>query len=248
MKNTFLSLALLFFTGCSTPLTALPPPTPQVLLIDLSSALAGWQPKIYACAQDFPQLAVFAVESVTTGGSTIKLQLGAPDNTAEPDETVENSYVIAQEEVILIASPDFPLNEISISQLQGIFTGQLTTSQSLVPEAEPDLIQPWTYPTTDETRRTFEGAVFSGEVPPIQALIAPDPASMLKTIVTTSRSIGYLPGSALSLANAEQSGQFKILPLADESAAFRQPVIAQLSVKPDDLLNAYLQCLEDKSK
>jgi len=246
MTRRLLSLCLLlvFLPACSPPPVATPPSTPQAILITRSPALLGWDPKLYSCAKDFPQLAVFVEEKVLglpgSASPTLELRFGAPT------EMAENSFLLGWDDLILLANTTFPLDEISLPQLQGLFTGQLSTFQDLDPQSPATVLQVWTYPAGDETRQVFDRAVLSQLTAPPLALIAPDPPAMLEALAGGIGAVGYLPVSAFPLADAAQKSQVKILALKDKPAEFfRQPVIALLSAQPGALLNAYFQCLQN---
>jgi len=243
----FFVFFLIILSACSPLPTASPPLTPQTLLLTRPAALAGWDARFYACAQNFSQLAIFVEEkapaSLEQNDPTIAFHFGAPT------DLTGKSYIIAYEDILLAASQNFPREDISLTQLQGIFNGQLATAQALDPASAPDPLQAWTYPLGDETRQLFDNAVFADGTAPVLALIAPDPSAMLEALATTPDSIGYLPASALSLASADQTSQIKTLSLNDGSAEFsHQPVIAQLSAEPGILQNAFMQCLQGPNK
>ena len=246
MTRRLLSLCLLLvlLPACSPPPVSTPPSTPQAILITRSPALLGWDPKLYSCAKDFPQLAVFveekALSSPGSASPTLELRFGAPI------EPAENSFLLGWEDLILVANTTFPLDEITLSQLQDLFTGQLSTFQDLDPQSPATVLQAWTYPAGDETRQVFDRVVLLQPTALPLALIAPAPPAMLEALAGGVGAVGYLPVSAFPLADAAQKSQVKILALKDKPAEFfRQPVIALLSVQPGALLNAYFQCLQN---
>ena len=190
-----LCLLLIILPACASLPTATPPPTPQALLIQRSLALQGWDNQLYACAQEFPQLAVFIVEKTPAtsppGSLSLELHFGSPTQStlgsAEP-------FVLGSEDLRLAANTAFPLDELTPAQLRDIFSGH-SSSQALAPNAQEFPLQAWTYPSGDEARLVFEKAVLNQ---PAKALIAPDPRLMLEALAGQAGAVGYLPASAFS--------------------------------------------------
>lgn len=203
----------------------------------------GWDAKIYSCASDFPQLAVFVLhnEDASLGSlpPAIKVHLGSPQ------EPTPYSYIIAWEDLLLVANASFQADEITFEQLRELYSPEYAQPQSLDLNATLNL-PAWTYPEGDEARQVFDRSALAGITSPPLAFIAPDPSAMLEALASNPSAVGYLPASALALASPEHSSQIKILTLKDQPAeSFRQPVIAEFSAKPDPFLNAFLQCLQE---
>ncbi len=233
-------LLLLILPACAPLPTATPPPTPQILVIARPLALQGWDERIHTCAKNYPQLAVFVIDNYPGAQPIpepkVTLQLGNPSQPAD------NTYLLGQEDILLLANTAFPDEELSFSGLQDLVTTSLTIPAS--PESLAHPVQFWTYPPGDEARAAFEQAVLPDGTSPTLALIAPDPSAMLEALEGDPAVIGYLPASSLSQTSADQQRKIKVIKLIETPADFlRQPVVASLSTSPSPLMNAYLQCL-----
>lgn len=235
-----LCLLLVFLPTCAPLPTATPPPTPQALFVQRPLILQGWDARLYACAVDFPQIALFIAEQAPepslTGSLSLELHYGAPN------QSNENTYILGYEDLLLAANISFPANELTLPQLQEIYHGQTASSQAIAPTDQDFPLQAWTYPNGELARQVFDKAVLHE---PSQALIAPSPQAMLEALADQAGAVGYLPASAFSLADETQKAQIKELELKEVPAdIFRKPILFLLPAELSDLLNAFLQCLQ----
>jgi hypothetical protein len=236
------SLALLL-AACTPLPTAPPPPTPEILVVARSLALQGWDEKIHSCAKSLPQLAVMVVDDPPADPAQISPQITLRLGNGSPPG--EHTYLLAWENILLVANRAFPGVDLSLPQLQALITSH--PDPSALETAAPQ-IQFWTFPAGDEAREIFEQAVFPSGSSLALASIAPDPSAMLEALAGDPSAIGYLPASALSLASSDQHSQLKILNLKEKPAdILRQPIVAVLPATPSPLMNAFLQCLESSN-
>lgn len=226
--------------ACAPLLTSTPPPTPQPLLVQRPLALQGWDDHLRTCAADFPQIALFIAEqgpqSTIAGSLNLKLFLGAPTQSST------EFFVLGTEELLLAANIRFPVAELSLMQLQDIYSGRATSSQDITADAEDFPLQAWTYLANDPARQVFEQASLLQQV---RALIAPDPYAMLQALADQPGAVGYLPRSAFAAADESQKAQIKEIAFIEAPPdIFIQPVLVSFPSKPPDLLQAYLTCLQ----
>jgi hypothetical protein len=238
--QSYCLLLMVILPACASLPTATPPPTPQILVIARPQALQGWDEKIYTCAKNYPQLAVFVTDSYP--GAQITPEPEVVFQLGNPSQPAENTYLLGQEDILLAANTAFAVEELPLSQLQDFVTTSMTIPTS--PESPALPVQFWTYPHGDEARTAFEQAVLPDGSSPTQALIAPDPTAMLEALANDPAAFGYLPASSLSQASADQLSKIRVIRLKETPAdILRQPVVASLSTNPSPLLTAYLQCL-----
>jgi hypothetical protein len=233
-------LLVLIFSACTPLIRAGPPPTPQVLILARPLALNGWDARIHTCAKSFPQLAIFIVDDSYAESSSnpgITLYLGNPTKT--PNYT----YLIDQEDILIVANKAFPLDELSLPQLQALMSGAFSSSS---PQFSTNpVVQFWTYPYDDQARIAFDQAILTSGSGHINAQIAPDPSTLLAALVDNPAAFGYLPSSAFLQASPDQKNKVKLVNIDEKLAAsLRQPVLAIFTSSPDQLENAILQCLQ----
>jgi hypothetical protein len=237
-RRSNLLLLLLLLQACAPLLTAAPPPTPQTLIIARPLALESWDNKIDNCATKFPQLAVFIIEDTNPSPITpdITLKLG------NLNQSTDNTYLIGNEDLVLAANTAFPVEELSLNQIQ-----DLISTPSTNPPSQDSVIasaQFWTYPAGDVARAAFEQAVLPAGSSPTQAYIAPDPSAMLEALAKNPSALGYLPASVLLQAEPDQKNLIKVLNLNKTLAdSLRQPVVATFPATPNQVQTAYAQCL-----
>ena len=97
--------------------------------------------------------------------------------------------------IVVVAHPDVRLRDLSIDELAAIFTGRLSSWESL---ADKDLqIQPIIPLPGDEVRAAFQFVVMSGHRFTNNALLGPTPAAVLQLVDENEGAIGFLPYSAV---------------------------------------------------
>jgi hypothetical protein len=238
---------LLLLAGCAQVEIQAPPPTSQPLTVDYTPALRTWQPALYACASTLPEIALFThevpAERLDLQAADLALRLGAPQSNLD-----FFAVQIGEERVIAIVHPENPLEDMGGAILRGLYTGQISNWAEAAPGFDAD-VQVWTYPPGDETRQTWEAALFGAAPPAVQGLLAPDPQAMLEAVAGEPGALGYLPRSWLAQGSVAQGsvaqGSVRELLLPVELAdRLRQPVLAVAAQEPQGAARALLACLQ----
>ena len=102
---------------------------------------------------------------------------------------------LSEDGIVVVVHPDLRLRDLSIDELAAIFTGRLSSWESL---ADNDLqIQPIIPLPGDEVRAAFQSAVMSGQRFTNNALLGPTPAALLQLVDENEGAIGFLPYTAV---------------------------------------------------
>jgi hypothetical protein len=234
--NVFPLLALL--AGCSAPLAATPPPTPQAVEAAITPALRPLEKALQACAQAHPEIAFFLEETPASAPSAESLAF----RFGEPPGEVAFAAAVGREEIVVLLNAANPLSQLSPAHLRDLFGGHLSTWDELGGPSQP--IQIWTYPEGDEVRQAFDAAVLQGEAASPQALLAPDPGAMLEAVSAEPGATGYLPRAWLAV----EAGKWHVKPARLDpalAAALRRPVLALAAESPQGGAYRFLACLQE---
>lgn len=228
--------------GC-LPADAPPPPTPQVLRLQVTPALSGWSGRLQACALRDPTIGL-AVDERPAGDLDLR-QADAALRLGPPPQEAAHALVLGWEEIVLIANPESPRDSLTLDELRSAYSGRAVewgspagqagatpTSSAALP------IHAWTYPPGDDLRAAFEGALWSGQPPAARLSEAPSPSAMLQAVAEDPAAIGYIPKSLLNDTFRELTVEGA--PLGD----LRQPVLALVSAEPQGALRSFLVCLQ----
>jgi len=102
---------------------------------------------------------------------------------------------LSEDGIVVVVHPDLRLRDLSIDELAAIFTGRMSSWESL---ADIDLqIQPVIPLPGDEVRAAFQSTVMSGQRFTNNALLGPTPAAVLQLVDENEGAVGFLPYSAV---------------------------------------------------
>jgi ABC-type phosphate transport system substrate-binding protein len=100
---------------------------------------------------------------------------------------------LAIEGIAVIVHPDNSIRDFSQDQLQGLFSGCISTWAELGgPQSQ---VQPAIPPVGDEIRELFDALITANAPPPPWAIVAPTPSTMLEFVRDNPSAIGYIPFS-----------------------------------------------------
>lgn len=126
---------------------------------------------LFACAN---RLSI--VVNVTAEEPEISLLLGEPETLLSP------AYQIGTEEILIVTSPESPVQNMSVGEAQAWFAGSGGES-----------VQVWVYPSELDVARVFEQVVMQGRGVTSSAKVALDPAQMSDVLNSESNALGILP-------------------------------------------------------
>ena len=230
-------MALLGLTACKPAVNLTASPTPQILQVDYTPALRPFTTQLNQCAASQPDLGLadreVPAKTLDLSQSDMGLQWG--EISAHSGFTVE----IGQETLIIITNPENPLRELSLSDLQSLYSGNIQNWNTLEPDQGFDeAVQIWLTPLGADDRQVFNNLMSADKTLSPQAYLAPDPQAMLEAVATNRGAIGYLPSQWHQ--DSVQKIQLNDAPLS----ILEQPILASTSIEPTGKVRIFLQCLQ----
>lgn len=189
----FLLLSFLF-VSCGSPSKSVV--QPQILTAYSTSSALPWMNDLFACANE---------RSVTVNTSAdspdISLRIGEMDSQSLP------AYQIDNEEILIVASRESSVQNLSIEEAQALFAG----------EGDPS-VQVWVYSSELDVQRLFEQVVMQGRGVSPNARVAANPQEMSDVLNSQTNAVGILPKhwKAGSSREVYSVGEFPVLALVKE--------------------------------
>lgn len=224
----------LLASGCGSPFTPIPAPTPQVITLRFTTTLSSLQPLFTGCANAQENTALIVVESPASSIDWEQEGLAIRWGT---DFTVQGfAAVLGYEELVIIVHPQNPLQQISQADLQGMYSGALNGWPTGGPGGA---VEPWSYPVGEDIQE-ITGQVLQKDPLTVAktAFIAPHPRAMLEAVSGNPQAIGFLPRRWLN-------NQVKEIPLSGiDQAGLRYPILAITREEPVGLARDWLLCVQ----
>ncbi len=159
-------LLLLALAGCTSSSTPRAEDSAMtVVTLETTPALSHWLPRAASCAGGIPDLGLTAErvtrENLSSGGADLTLRLG-PREESDPFVTV-----LGQEQLVILAGADVPVETLSLESLRQIYSGEVEQWSALpaLEEAGGEADGPVIalgYPPGHELAQSF-GQVYLGE-------------------------------------------------------------------------------------
>ncbi len=202
-------VALLFLAACAPSDTS----TDEVQALDIYATPAAqpWLADVYACAPDGIVLRV--VDSPDQADLAIRL--------GEPDLWLAPVYQIGSEEILLLAHPESPVQDLTLEETRALFAGAGDPSAEV-----------WVYAGGEDAQGIFEQAVMAGRPVTSLARLAAGPQHMSDILSETPNAVGLLP-------RRWKVGDLRIVYTIPEV-----PVLALVNDEPQGALRALLACLQ----
>jgi DNA-binding transcriptional LysR family regulator len=227
-------LLALVLASCQPGLPPSPITTPQVLVVQASTALQPIQPLFKTCTAEQENTALVmarASSEMNTPSSDISLRWGL--NTQPPGFAA----VLGFEELVLVVNPQNPVSQLSQDQVKAIWAGTLTKWPG---DKKAGEIQAWVYPANEDIQQIFEHTLLSDFAPVKNTVyIAADPSAMIEAVSSGHGATGFLPRRWLT----QQVKQISIEGIPPNS--LRQPILALTQSQPEGLVKSWLLCLQD---
>ncbi|TES92524.1 MAG: hypothetical protein E3J88_00880 [Anaerolineales bacterium] len=206
-----LLVLLILLSGCTSTDIATETPETVTLTVVISPAVFPVRLAVSTCGAQTPEAVVFIREGFTgQADADLVIRLGEPDNFP--------SFVaqVAQEEIVLVVSPDNQAASMTLDQVADVFSGRIR-NWSVIGGSD-DEIQVWTFMEADETRQIFDREVLGGGKVVPSALLAPHPSAMLEAISRDPLAVGYIPKawSTDEISTILLGIQLPVLVMADE--------------------------------
>ena len=236
-----LFVLMLFLVSCGSPELSTPAPTQEAISVFFPPALKPWADKISGCASSNPLVGLYFIQSPTLdaniNNNEISFYLGEPTQINSPSYLSQMGW----EQIMVIVNQDKNLSQLSIREIQSVYSGQSSNWDNDV--GQP--IQVWVLPYGDPVRMLFDRAVLQSSRLTSEAMLAPDPEAMLEAIASDANAIGYLPGSALSSIDPSLVAEIKVIQLEQSlQDELHPPVIAITQNEPEGLVRELLLCVQ----
>jgi len=165
-----------------------------------------------------------------------------------PSTENATTFLLGYEKLLVVVSPQNPLEQLTRQQVQQIFSGQTTTWADFAascPECSANMesstvaqqaIQNWVYPSNSQLQIVID-SYLQGK-PTSDAFLAPTPKILREAIQINPSAIGFLPSRWLDLSVKT------VNLLASDSQQLQLPVLASLAHQPDQILTSFLLCLQ----
>ena len=173
----------------------------QIINISIDPSLTWINAHLSECNQETSKYAIRFREELTNTFSTDYLRMTINENEIK-DQT---AYLLGEEELILAAGNDIPVNKISLESIKDIFSGLVNNLEGLrvvCPQCEftsepatwsTQPFQIWMYPRESNPQQMIEKNVLRSIHVSESANLVPNPQAMVEALRLSSTGIGILP-------------------------------------------------------
>jgi phosphate transport system substrate-binding protein len=156
------------------------------------------QPFVEKVAEHFMEENPGITVNVQGGGSTAGVQatingtcdIGASSRNLKPSEQGLRTILIALDGIAVILHKDNPLEDLTVEQVRGIFTGKIKNWRELG-GLDKEII-PVTREEGSGTRASFEDMIMGGEAISDACLVQDSNGAVREIIATTLQGVGYI--------------------------------------------------------
>ncbi len=209
-RNDILIVFLtLLLSSCST---STPPTTPQVVTVYSTSAATPWLSDVYSCAESFAVISRVDDPSF----ADVSLRLG------EPDFLSSFAFQIDEEEILIVANRESPIQNLTLEEAQALFAG-----------LEDPSVQVWIYASGEDVFGVFDQFVMKGRSVSSSAYVAATPQQMSDVLNGEVNSVGILP-------RHWKAGR----DVREVYSVATVPVLAITQNEPQGVVNQLIGCLQ----
>jgi hypothetical protein len=200
---------LILLTGCGTP----PPSTPpEVVSVYSSSAATPWLEKLYVCAAESNATVRL---SDSPSDADIVLRVGEPPFLTTP------AYQIDEEEIVIVAHRQSPVQNLTLEDAQNLFAGL----------GDPS-VQVWVYASGADVLEVFDQFVMKGRSVSSSSYVAATPQQMSDVLNSQQNTVGILPRH-WKAGDAREVYSVGVV-----------PVLALTKAEPLGVVNQLIGCLQ----
>jgi hypothetical protein len=234
LLSLFVIAACQGFRPTTTPGTAVPLQVPWV--IQLSPEIRWIQPHLRTCAAQQSGLHLLIKEipanQFDPAGADITFMMGEPTNWPG------SIYQIATESLAIIVHPQNSLAQgLSREQLQGIFSGRITTWSEIGAELkEYGNIELWQYPTSSPLHTLLGKELNLPDQNPANSQLAPSAEAMRSAVSGSKSAVGYIPSKWVDASVHTV--------LLEKNPMTQYPLLAILNMPPTPAQQTWLLCLQ----
>lgn len=208
LRRTLIAFMLLWIAACAPMPTAAPVSQADIY----ASAAAGpWLTDAFTCAAD-SNLVLNVVHDPAQ--ADLVLRVGEPVALSTP------AFQIDTEEILVVTHRESPLQNMTLEQVQSLFTN-----------GDPS-VQVWVYASGEDVQGVFDQLVMAGRPVTSFARLASSPQEMSDVLNTQSSAVGILPRHWLA-------GSPRFI-----YSVGTVPVLAVVSSEPQGALKNLIACLQ----
>jgi DNA-binding transcriptional LysR family regulator len=224
----------MYLAACTPAAIGAPLPTPVQLVVAHSPALRNLTDWVSTCADEQSEAAFFLdeISEVDPKINQVDLLLWLGNPPSDPGF----SAPIAVEEIVIIVNPGNSLREISSAEIASLFSGQISSWNSL--GASSAEVKGWTFTPGSEIYKIFAGVFLHEKAITSQSQVAPSPTAMLQAVAEDESAIGYIPRSWIN----DSVRMLKVSDLALDT--LQLPVLALSESEPTGVARNFLACLQ----
>ncbi len=188
--------------------------------------------------------------NVQGGGSTAGVQatlngtcnIGCSSRNLKPDERSLRIVLIALDGVAVILHKDNPIDDLSVEQVRGIFSGKITSWREL--DGQDTDIIPVTREEGSGTRASFESMIMGDEQISDACLVQDSNGAVREIIATTPQGVGYISvglvddrEKAVAIGGIEPT----LANLISEKYRFSRPFLLLLREEPKGDIKTFIE-------
>lgn len=216
----------------------------ETLKLQITPELTHWMPRVAECVTPIPGLAILTDIQPQAAHNLVQTDLVL--RTGTPQEEDPFVALMGYETMDIIAGRDVPVESISLSTLQAIFSGNLKNWNEVPEISESALVYDApiitvSYPTGHPLRNFFQDNLLSEEMIQSNPLI----------FSTSERLKGLLdehPSAIAYFLNSQIPEGIKMLAVTgDDQPRLQIPVLAVTRMEPTGNLQKFLLCLQNNS-
>jgi hypothetical protein len=199
MKPSLLLFLVCLLTACAASPSATP--LAQPIQVQYTFATQPWLADLYACGGTLDlQTEQRAASFLDPASVDLVLRLGEPAGDG-------GLYEIGTEDIQVIVNPQNPIAALTAAQVLGLFSGQVSTWQSIGGADQP--VEVWAFPEGEDIQQAFKQSVMGGTPLSTYARLASTPEGMLAGVAGNPGAVGILSSrlvteAVLSAFNAVQ--------------------------------------------
>lgn len=217
------TLLILTLAGCQPRSAPDPVNSPEILEIAISPILPPQiRTQLLSCASDQASISLILHEPQTSPPDVDDLDgliwWGPPGDNDILQNAQTTTVSLGKLGIKFFVHTSNPTKNLSPYELNRIFTGQIRQWMEISPQEYDNPISPLSYPRDHPLRTLLDSEVFENHALTPNALILPNPESMINKIENDPQAIGFAPSHAAS-------DSVKEISITPALSSFQQPIL-----------------------
>ena len=245
-KFMIATLLVLALAGCQSHSVPVPVNSPEILEIAISPILPPQtRTQLLSCASDQPSVSLILHEPQTSfpdiEGVDGLIWWGPPGDNDSLRNAETTIVSLGEIGIKFFVHPSNPIKSLSPYELNRIFTGQIRQWMEISPQEFDNPMSPLSYPRDHPLRTLFDSEVFENHALTPNALILPNPESLINEIENDPQAIGFAPSHAAS-------DSVKEIPITPALSSFQQPILGVIYDNENINLTNLFICVQSSSE